>query len=234
MTFEKLKTTFQIIMYLGTLISLLSPIFLTVYPKLKLSWLFNIHISLGIGIIGGLLLLVGTILFNFYSSKIDNIKQEEIKQLKIEAGYPQLVPYKSGLLIPQANNTVKIPTIYTEYKNTGKRLAHNVMIRGFVITTDFDIVEHNNTNIDSNPIGAGPNNAYMYYTNIKDLSNFYYVFEISYIDKISNKEFSQAYFYQYNDQNPKSIFFNCEFEQIEKLRNRINTEMNLLGKLDLK
>lgn len=82
MSLEHIKNTFQVIIYIGTGVIILGPILISLYPNIKLKWLFNIPIGFSISTLGAIILLIGTICFNIYSNKVDQKRQIEFdKQL---------------------------------------------------------------------------------------------------------------------------------------------------------
>jgi hypothetical protein len=72
MSLENLKTTFQILIYIGTGVSIFGSILIMFYPAYKLKLAFNIPMGISIVIMGAILLLVSTIYFDKYSVKIKN------------------------------------------------------------------------------------------------------------------------------------------------------------------
>jgi hypothetical protein len=82
MTFENLKNLFQILTYIGTSLAILGSILITTIPENKLKWAYNIPTGTSVVILGAVLLLIGTIFFDLYSSKIETkLKEENSKKL---------------------------------------------------------------------------------------------------------------------------------------------------------
>ena len=77
MNLENLKNAFQILIYIGTVVSIIGSFIISMNPSDKLKWAFNVPTGVLITIMGGIFLLIGTIFFNKYSSKIDNKNQTD-------------------------------------------------------------------------------------------------------------------------------------------------------------
>ncbi len=123
MTLENLKNLFQILAYLGSSFAILGSILITTLPENKLKWAYNMPTGTGVVILGAVLLLIGTIFFDRYSSKIETkLKEENAKKLaerdkviKNNSGQLKLAyqfnseinnPVSSMLLVFDLGNTV--------------------------------------------------------------------------------------------------------------------------------
>jgi len=77
MSIENLKTLFQILIYIGTSISIFGAILINTNPDDKIKWAFNIQMGSAVVIVGAIFILISTILFDSYSSKAESKKQKE-------------------------------------------------------------------------------------------------------------------------------------------------------------
>ena len=66
MSLDQIKSTFQVVIYFGTAITILGTIIISSSPNAKLEWAFNFPMGLSISILGAISLLIGTIFFNIY------------------------------------------------------------------------------------------------------------------------------------------------------------------------
>ena len=80
MSLDQVKTTFQVVIYSGTAITVLGAIIISSYPNAKLKWAFNFPAGVSISTLGAIILLIGTIFFNIYSNKVEKYNKDEFNR----------------------------------------------------------------------------------------------------------------------------------------------------------
>lgn len=125
------------------------------------------------------------------------------------------------------------PTIVTTYQNIGKRFAYELRYRAFVVYNQF--TEVNMSKLISLTLEVLETNGSLAYEfkptiNAQFKDDFYYCYEITYFDKGLNRNFKQANYFHYYKSRGKYEFFLCSDEENDRIRMRLNEELEYLNR----
>lgn len=153
------------------------------------------------------------------------IVSQQILKDQIIAGAPKLINLGSKL---KDRNTVfdgkYSPIITTHYKNVGNRYAFDLEIRSFYLSEDLRMTSSNIEGVITKVI-LGPNEegATDHKPKLDNpVTTFYYCFEITYLDKLTDKKYYLTTFTKFFKNRGKENFYICDIEQEKKLRDTIN------------
>ncbi len=129
MNHDSLKTFFQILIYIGTAGSIFGSILIILNPLEKIKWAFNVPTGAMVAITGSIILLVGTIFFNIYSSKIDT---------KNRADFDKNLRARDEVIRKKNDQFINMSRFYAEIDNPVKSMFFILDLGSTALNNNFD------------------------------------------------------------------------------------------------
>lgn len=160
-----------------------------------------------------------------------NISKEILKD-QIFSGRPKIYVRKNEIA-----DTIKIsdhifmPKIETSYKNTGKRSANDLSIRGFILYGDLSIIKANLAQLESSHLEPEGERTFHLISEIQNeyKDNFYYCYDIVYYDHILEQKFIQSYYFRYYKFGDKYSFYECKNNEKDRIKMAINVKLRIMN-----
>jgi hypothetical protein len=161
--------------------------------------------------------------FELTNTQIDIIKRQLKDQ--INSGSPKIIVALATLEDKSTLIEGKYsPIIEIAIRNTGKRDAGDIMFRAFTITDDFKYIRSDIGYTGSNySLGPEQESIFKFLPNFdKPITNFYFCYEVSYVDKSTNTKTYYTIFNYLENIRGQDLFANCNNQTATKLRKLIN------------
>lgn len=126
-------------------------------------------------------------------------------------------------------NDSNFPKIFAAYLNIGKRFAYNVKLKQFIILSDFSQVR-SNENEPSEPTAPSASIESTFFPKFNKFGiPFYYYAELSYLDRVTGKTTKNFYYKEFSNARNTFDFFDCNKQQIIKVKSCINDYLKTLN-----